>query len=735
MRELAGKLAEGALFAAGQCLVLALITLLACLIGRRLAARVEYHSRLEAFAFSLALGLGAISYIIMLLGLVGRLERWTLFGALAAAALVSAVNRLPKPRRTDYALRLAPLSAILAVVLLPMMALALYPPVAWDATAYHLAAAKIYVDHHALVFTPYLRFPVFPQVNHMLFAGALMAGGETLAQQLQLLMTSALAAAMIAFSRRYLTARAGWWAAALLFGMPLLVWLGVSAYVDAGLIFYLFLSCHAFMNYRAGRSMAWLVVAGVCGGLAVGIKYTALFFILALGLWSLWSKGGRSRLMPPIIYCGTAFLAVAPWLARNIYYAGNPLFPFFTSLFTRIFGERQVPAADFATMNESSMSVGIGRSLKSLVSLPWELATNQDAFIPEAPISLLFMVLLPLALLPALRRREMRVLLLIALGYTLFWFFNYQIVRYLLPAFPIYCLLVGGGLDAALSRFDNAHRRADRRADQRADRRRWLTVIVGLLLVAPGWWFALGRVKQNGRIPVNSGQRDIYLQLAHESYPLYKVLNERTGGRYRLFALYDRHMTCFADGEFLGDWYGPARYDRVTRRMATGEELLGALGEMRVDFLLVNFALGDAKLPDDETFRQRFRLLFRRERAALYDLRNEPFSVQTGANLLVNAVAGEEREVKLPAGRYYRFGFTARESAQGRALLQVKWLDERGERILIDRQLCDVSSAGARYEIDFLAPASAAAALVSIAPVEASELEYDEVFFGELILK
>lgn len=55
----------------------------------------------------------------------------------------------------------------LALVLLvaPAFLLPLYPPIAWDATGYHLPHAKLYASTGRLAINPFLRYPVFPLLN------------------------------------------------------------------------------------------------------------------------------------------------------------------------------------------------------------------------------------------------------------------------------------------------------------------------------------------------------------------------------------------------------------------------------------------------------------------------------------------------------------------------------------------------------------------------------------------
>src|SRR6185312_5275072 len=64
----------------------ALLSVLAYVIGRTLTKRCAYGSFSEQLAFSTTLGIGAIGYMIFLLGLVHQLRRGTVLGCVIIAA-------------------------------------------------------------------------------------------------------------------------------------------------------------------------------------------------------------------------------------------------------------------------------------------------------------------------------------------------------------------------------------------------------------------------------------------------------------------------------------------------------------------------------------------------------------------------------------------------------------------------------------------------------------------------
>jgi hypothetical protein len=80
-------------------------------------------------------------------------------------------------------------------------------------------------------------------------------------------------------------------------------------------------------------------------------------------------------------------------------------------------------------------------------------------------------------------------------------------------------------------------------------------------------------------------------------------------------------MAYFADGTFMGDWFGPAGYSRVVpvlrdSRLLHRERALGA------DHLLIwrRDGLANARLPADDFFRRHFKVLHVSGPIALFEI-------------------------------------------------------------------------------------------------------------------
>lgn len=613
------------LFFLNHFFALASIAFIAYLIGRRLTRSVIYICILEQIVFSVAVGLAIVAYTILFLGLAGLLYRGIVVSVLLAGALIclpslptgwtGKLTSIMKTAAQGRKITVTIVITILAVVLsLPAVLLPLYPPTAFDATLYHLAVAKVYAENHAISLTPFLRFPVFPQHNQMLFTLALILYDDILAQLIEFLLMIILAAALVAFGRRYFSTRAGLWGAALFLSNPLVIWLGSVAYVDMCLMLYVTMSVYGFYNWLQSREQKWLFLAGSFCGVAIVTKYPALLFLLLLGIAILYMSLKDRRLAPTIIFSVTSLAAATPWFLRNTYYTGNPIFPFFNRRIGQWFGYRlwrpEYLVGLYETSFEGFNKVGVGTSFKSLITLPWNLAFNQSVFLGwSASLSSIYFFLIPVLLFGGIKSKLIRGLIVLALAHTLFWYYTIQDIRYLLPALPILGLAEAASVDLLLSWVHLFNKGL---------RFKVITAMAAVLLLLPGWQYARDNLKRFGKIPVNQQERDSYLTRHLPSYPAYKFLNQVEGRSYTVYSIFDGNMVYFVDGVYMGDFWGPARYSRVLDKLNDGAALYVELRDLKADYLLVNNESGRVNLVQDASFNAHFETTFKQGKITLF---------------------------------------------------------------------------------------------------------------------
>jgi hypothetical protein len=615
-------------FVFSHYLFIAFLAFVSYLFGRRLTQRLNYHSVWEEVGISTALGLGVIAYLVFFLGLLGVLYPAVMWAALIVGALgcypvwmVWVRQRNAWWTRWKSAKNIPGLVVVFTVVIgalsLILSLLPLYPPTYWDDTEYHLACAKVYVQNHRMIFTPFLRYPTAPQINEMLFAWALLLSDDITAQLTQFLMMLVVAVMLFAWGRRILSPRAGLWAAALWLGSPHVIYLGASAYIDVGLACFVTAAAYAFFNWVANKEQGWLILSGVFAGFAASTKYSALFFVGIFGLATLYLAIRERRWTYPLIFGATAIGVVAPWYLRNLYYTGNPVFPFFG----QIFGYGIWNEDDLRGILHDMKRFGHGKTLTSFSLLLYHLAYNQGAADVEAVSLRKLLLVLPALVMLAvvlIRSERLRGISLISVAFVLFWFLSVQVVRYLLPVLPMVSLVKASVVDQSLEWLS-------------LSQKKWtiyavIAALGAVLFLRPGWLYVARRVVERGPVPATQAQRDAYLmkRLPSPTYHVYQFLNRQKGRNYRLYALYDENMAYFADGVFMGDWFGPARYARITNNLTSGQALYRELKQLDADYFLVTNHRPklNVNLPQDDFFRRHFKLVHSGSYPLLFEIQN-----------------------------------------------------------------------------------------------------------------
>jgi 4-amino-4-deoxy-L-arabinose transferase-like glycosyltransferase len=613
--------------------ILAIFVCTSFILGRRLLRRLAFNSAWEAAGFAITLGTGIIAYLVFFLGLAGELYPWLLglcLAVLAGVAVLTAPDLFCLSRASVSAWRRLPRRLLAGTDSLAMLGclgvagaagslLPLYPPIAWDSIEYHMAVAKIYIQSHALVFTKFLRYPVIPQLNQMLFTLMLAFSDDLSAQLIQYLFFLLVAILLYAYARRYFSGWAGILAAILWLSSANALWAGRVAYIDMGLVLFGLAGVLAFLNYTHTRQTPWLALAGALLGCAAAVKYPALFWVALCGLYTLW-LGFRERSWRIPVLFGLVFILVAcPFYIRDFYYTGNPFFPYLSSFFPEGIWNKQ----DFASLALEQNLYGLPKTLASLIKLPWFLMTQPQQFQSNMPaFDAYYLAFLPISLAAGAILPRLRVILRLALAYTLFWFFTPQVLRYLLPAFPLFCLLSGVAFETILAALLALLQKKVIRPIPG-----WLAPLLFGLVIVP---IMLQTCKptinfygSQGLPPTTPAKRDAYLEkwLPNSSYPAYQLLNAARGKNYRLYALFDEDMAYFADGVFMGDWFGPARFAPVLDALADGQKLYDQLRMLDAQyFLFQGNRAGSYKLPDDPVFHQKFRKIYDENNVQLFEL-------------------------------------------------------------------------------------------------------------------
>ncbi len=455
-------------------------------------------TRLERNLCGLALGLGALAYGMLALGLLGGLYPLAGVGLLLLLGVVGfrqhRAMALELRNAFQQGVRLSPWGwgvalLFLLLALIPLVGVWTPPSAAleWDSLSYHLADPKLYLQAHRIYYIPWESHSNFAFTAEMWYLFGLMErgteGGVPLAKLFHFTCGLGACLAVYALGARHLSPRAGLTAAGVLASTPLVLWEAGTAYADLAGMFFATLTLLAVAGGMAARDERRLRLGAVLMGLTLSTKATALsaLALLALGLlfWWVRSQGQKwpQAMGKVAVWCVIALAVGSPWYIKSAAYTGNPVYPFYYQLFggrgfnaalARIY---DVSNANFGvtyvtpTKDDPATDPKLVRSPDMAALAPWNLtmyllpgrARPNPVFRAfndtQIPLVALSPLLLAALFFPAFLRGApgvVRALGLYALLSGLLWVETSQQVRYLLLWLPALCLLAAWALVRAV---------------------------------------------------------------------------------------------------------------------------------------------------------------------------------------------------------------------------------------------------------------------------------------------
>ncbi len=212
---------------------------------------------------------------------------------------------------------------------------ALAPEVSPDGSGYHLEIVSEYLRQKGLVAIPTNMYANMPGGLEMLFLLAFSVGRHSAAALVHFGFLLTLPLLLLCFGRRFGHPRAGVFAALLAFATPVIGIDGISAYNDVALATTAFAVFYLLQLWDESRERALLPLIGLLAGFCFALKYTGGFMTIYAVCFVAWRmfRTKQAWWRGAAIVAGVGAMLIAPWLIKNWIFAGNPLSPFYNSIF------------------------------------------------------------------------------------------------------------------------------------------------------------------------------------------------------------------------------------------------------------------------------------------------------------------------------------------------------------------------------------------------------------------
>jgi len=526
------------------------------------------------------LGLGGLSMALFVLVARGHAQRGTfyvLIGLCGLAGVAYLAHRLVSWLRERHG-KLPSGSSLAGVALLVLLAsAALIPALAppsmsdWDSLAYHLSVPKLYIEHGGLHYISFMSHSNFPMLTEMLYVPGLALGDPVAAKLVHFWTGVMLVLTVILLVKRHFNPRAAVLAAIGVAGMPIVLWEATTAYIDLATALYTILCVYLLLNYLDKPARGSLVMCGLAAGFAASTKMTGLAAIPLIAIWLVADRYATERKIDwkgALGFVAIALAVCSPWYIKSLVYTGNPVYPFFYS----IFGGRDWTAALAANYAMLQSHFGMGRGLASFLSLPYDLTFRSDAFYdtPGLYIGPILLVGVPVLLLGRCGSRKLVGLTLFFLAQIVVWFALTQQSRYLIPAFAILAVVL----------VEIVYR------DERLKVARIALAGVFVATSLFGIWTLVPAITSAAPVVFGRETRDDYLSRTLDIYPAQQYMNENLP-RTAKVALFGDTRGFYLDRDYV--WADPGHNAEFTQEYTSVKEYGTKLRQVGVTHAMVNY--------------------------------------------------------------------------------------------------------------------------------------------------
>ncbi len=390
-----------------------------------------------------AIGMAALSYLVVVLSALHLLNSPTLWGMLSLLFLLSLsklgswfdwLKQVTSDLKSKCGFLEFTFFLLFVTSFLALLMGALSPEIGGDALCYHLNIPKNFLNAGSIQPNYFDINSYFPMLLNNLYLIGLATGGVFSAKLFHLFMGLLLFITLktVIFEETN-NRNLSWFFALVLWLTPTIYNILSTAYNDGALTFYVFLALYLLI--KAHDQMDWKLffISGVMLGCAMAIKYIALFsFVGLLGVWinEIFKKKNYIHSLRNFCIWITGFwLSSGYWLIRNWFITGNPMFPFFAKFF----------GTD--SYSDHYDQYGLGKNIYHFIFLFWDMFHKPTAFGSfGSRIGIFYFLFIPLMIIGFFYNKRSRNYSIFTFLFLIALFYTCQAHRYLLPALPAVCV-------------------------------------------------------------------------------------------------------------------------------------------------------------------------------------------------------------------------------------------------------------------------------------------------------
>ena len=431
---------------------------------------------IERTVISLPLGLAAIGYVEFFMGLLGWLKPIHHTLLLIIITIVSFRNSVHFLIESCSIIKQFPtiwrgfsfikkfFFFVGALALLLAFLQTLTPPWDYDGLMYHLQGPRLFLDANRILPIYENWFTFYPSTWEMIYMLGMGLGNDVFSRIIHFSTLIILLFSTYAFGKRLIPTTGGFLPAAILFGIPVLLVWGISSYTDIAWALFQFQAIVLLLIWhkeRSGikRSGNLLILTGILQGLALGTKYLALsgaailgVVIIVLSFGSRKGRGWKSILYNAILFGCSTLLVASPWYLKNLFWTGNPVFPYFLP-------QNELNPLEISLFMDYVNSFGTGKTWHDYALLPINIFLNFKRFgtfmgdmdIPNPLFVIVWFYPFFRKKIELTFRNTLDLFVLLTFLFFVVWAAGSQQTRFLTPIFPGLAIISGALINSLYS--------------------------------------------------------------------------------------------------------------------------------------------------------------------------------------------------------------------------------------------------------------------------------------------